>query len=49
MISNAIGRLVDKLPTWAKVIFYILVAAGSLYCIAQYGFLSLLLRVIFSP
>lgn len=49
MISTAIGKVVDKLPPWAKVIFYILVVAGSVYCIAQYGLLQFLLRVIFSP
>lgn len=49
MISNAIGKVVDKLPPWAKVIFYILVVVGSVYCIAHYGLGEFLLRVIFSP
>jgi hypothetical protein len=49
MISTAIGKVVDKLPTWAKVIFYAFVAVVSVYCIRQYGFFSFLLRVIFSP
>jgi hypothetical protein len=44
-----ISKAIDKLPTWAKVIFYICTVLGGVYCIAQYGFLSVLLHVIFSP
>jgi hypothetical protein len=40
---------VDRLPSWAKVIFYILVVIGSVYCIAREGFGSFLLHAIFSP
>lgn len=49
MISSAIGKVVDKLPLWGKVIFYVLRLAGSVYCIARYGLGSFLLKVIFSP
>lgn len=49
MISAAIGKVVDRLPLWGKVIFYILTLVGSVYLIAQYGFFHFLLRVIFSP
>ena len=49
MISAAIGKVVDRLPLWGKVIFYVLILLGSVYCIAHYGFFHFLLRVIFSP
>jgi hypothetical protein len=49
MISAAIGKVVDRLPLWGKVIFYVLTLLGSVYCIAHYGFFHFLLRVIFSP
>jgi hypothetical protein len=49
MISSALGKLVDKLPVWGKVIFYVLTLALSAYCFARYGFFHFLLRVIFSP
>jgi hypothetical protein len=49
MISTAIGKVVDRLPLWGKVIFYVLTLLGSVYCIAHYGFFHFLLRVIFSP
>jgi hypothetical protein len=44
-----IGRAIDRLPPWAKLVFYVLTAIGSIYCIARYGFWHFLLRVIFSP
>jgi hypothetical protein len=44
-----ISRAIDKLPSWAKVIFYVLMIIGSVFCIAHYGFWSFLLKVIFSP
>ena len=49
MISSALGKLVDKLPLWGKVIFYVLTLVLSVYCIAHYGFWSFLLKAIFSP
>lgn len=49
MISSAIGKVVNKLPLWGKVIFYVLTLAGSVYCIAHYGLGSFLLKMIFSP
>jgi hypothetical protein len=48
-ISGAIGKLFDKLPLWARLIWVALTIVGSVYCIAHYGFLHFLLRVIFSP
>jgi len=44
-----ISRSIDRLPRWAKGIFWILTILGSVYCIARYGFWEYLLRVIFSP
>ncbi len=44
-----ISRALDRLPKWAKLIFWALTVIGSVYCIARYGFWSFLLRVIFSP
>jgi len=49
LISRAIDKVVDPLPTWAKLILLALVVIGSVYCIARYGFWSFLLRTIFSP
>jgi len=49
MISEAMGKVVDKLPLWGKVIFYILTLALGVYCIARYGFWTTLLKTIFSP
>ena len=49
MISAAIGRVVDRLPLWGRVIFYVITVLGSVYFIAHYGFLRFLLRMIFSP
>ena len=49
MISAAIGKVVEKLPPWGKVIFYCLTLAGSVFCIVHYGLFHFLLRVIFSP
>ena len=49
MISEAIGKLVDKLPPAGKFIFYVLAAVLGVYCIAHYGLFHFLLRVIFSP
>lgn len=46
---GVIGKAIDRLPPWAKLIFWGLTIIGSVYCIARYGFWSFLLRVIFSP
>ena len=43
------SRAVDKLPKWAKLIFYVCTILGSVYCVAHYGFFSFLLKVILSP
>jgi hypothetical protein len=49
MISAALGKVVDRLPMWGKVLFYVLTLLVSAYCIAHYGFFHFMLRVIFSP
>jgi hypothetical protein len=49
MISASIGKVVDRLPLWGKVIFYVLTLLGSLYCIAHYGVFHFLSRMILSP
>jgi hypothetical protein len=46
---EAISKSIDRLPTWAKLILMLVTVLGSVYYIAHYGFLSFLLRVIFSP
>ena len=46
---QAIDKIFDKLPLWAKLIFFALTIVGSVYCVARYGFWSFLLKVIFSP
>jgi nitrate reductase NapE component len=48
-ISRAIDKLIDKLPRWAQLILLVFVAVGSVYYIAHYGFLTFLLKMIFSP
>ena len=44
-----ISKTIDKLPAWAKLVFWAATAVASIYCIRQYGFFHFLLRVIFSP
>jgi len=44
-----ISRAIDKLPTWAKWIFYSLAIVVSAYGIARYGFWHFLIRAIFAP
>jgi len=46
---ESISRAIDKLPAWAKLILMVFAIVGSVYYIAHYGFLSFLLRMIFSP
>jgi hypothetical protein len=41
--------LMDRLPTWAKLIVMVIGVAAGLYAIAHYGLRSLLLHTIFSP
>ncbi len=48
-IMGLTSRAIDKLPTWAKLILGILAVLGSVYYIANYGFFTFLLRMIFSP
>ena len=49
MLSTAINKAIDKLPTWVKFILAVLTVLLSVYCIAKYGFWSFILHVIFSP
>jgi hypothetical protein len=49
IMTRWLSRVFDKLPVWGKAIWIILTIAGSAYCIAHYGLLSFLLRMIFSP
>jgi hypothetical protein len=49
LISRAIDKIVAPLPTWTKMILLAFVVAGSVYLIARDGFISFLLRAIFSP
>jgi len=49
MVSKLFDRVWDKLPTWAKFVFAILTIIASVYLIAQDGFWTFLLHVIFSP
>ena len=42
-------ELIDKLPSWAKVIVLVVGGVCFLYSIAHYGLGATLLRVIFSP
>jgi hypothetical protein len=44
-----ISRAFDKLPRWGQVVFIVVTVFASIYCVAKYGFFSLLLHVIFSP
>jgi hypothetical protein len=48
-IMRRISSAIDKLPRWAKLIFYGFTILVSVYYIAQYGLFHFLLRVIFSP
>jgi hypothetical protein len=49
MISEAIGKVVDKLPPWGKFIFYVFTLVISVYGIARYGLGRMLLRALLSP
>jgi hypothetical protein len=48
-ISRFLDKQIDKLPRWAKVILMVLVVVGCVYYIAHFGFLTFLLKMIFSP
>ena len=49
MISTALGKVFDKLPLWARVIWVAVTIVGSVYLIREYGLFHFILRVIFSP
>jgi hypothetical protein len=46
---GVVSRAIDKLPTWAKVVLGVVTIVGSIYCIAQDGFWTVILHAIFSP
>ena len=48
-ISRAISRVLDKLPRWVNSVLMVFALLGSVYYIVHYGFISFLLRMIFSP
>jgi hypothetical protein len=48
-VMELISRAIDKLPMWARVIFWAFAVLVSAYCIARYGFTSFILHAIFSP
>ena len=48
LISRAIDKIVDPLPTWAKGILGLLIVIGFIYGIIHDGF-WFLLRVLFAP
>jgi hypothetical protein len=48
LISKAVDKIVDPLPTWAKGILGLLVVIGVIYGFYREGF-WFLLRVIFAP
>jgi hypothetical protein len=43
------SKAIDRLPPWAKFIFWIFTVVASVYLIAREGFWSFLLKLIFSP
>jgi hypothetical protein len=45
---SVITKSIDKLPSWAQLIFMILGIIACVYGIAHYGW-SFILRAIFSP
>jgi hypothetical protein len=48
LMSRAVDKIVDPLPTWAKWILGLLVAIGFIYGIIREG-LWFIVRVILSP
>lgn len=48
-ITEAIDKLYERLPTWAKVVFWILIVLLAIDCIVRYGLGSFLLHTIFGP
>jgi hypothetical protein len=48
LISRAIDKIVDPLPTWVKGILGLLIAIGCIYGIIHEGF-WFLLRVFLAP
>jgi hypothetical protein len=48
LISRAIDKIVDPLPTWAKGVLGSLIVVGFIYGIIREGF-WFLLRVLFAP
>jgi len=46
---GVVSKALDKLPTWVRMIVLVTAISTSAYYIAHYGFLSFLMRMIFSP
>jgi type VI protein secretion system component VasF len=44
-----ISKAIDRLPPWAKLIFWVFAIIAIVYSIAKYGFWTILLKAIFSP
>jgi hypothetical protein len=42
-------KAIDRLPPWAKLIFWVFAVIAIVYSIAKYGFWTILLKAIFSP
>jgi hypothetical protein len=49
VFSKAIDKLWDKLPSWGKAIWVLVVIAACVWAIREYGLGHFLLRMIFSP
>jgi hypothetical protein len=48
VMSNALDKVLDRLPTWAKVVLGLVLVAGIVYGIVSEGWVFIL-KVIFSP
>ena len=49
MITAALGKIFEKLPAWAKLIWAAVGIVASVYLIREYGLFHFILRLIFSP
>jgi energy-coupling factor transporter transmembrane protein EcfT len=43
------SKAIDRLPPWAKLLFWIFAVIVIAYSIAKEGFWTILLKAIFSP
>jgi len=46
---GVVSRAIDKLPTWVKVVLGVVTIVGCVYYVAQYGFWTFILHMIFGP